>query len=374
MFMKRCVRCVVPALALASAACGQEFQANYTASTSSPGWPWVPTFGPGILSGYLANPPSWQFLNWTTPFPSLQPLIRNASLNSTKMLAQGWQLTGRLAIDKSKAFAEHPSPYGNLGSAVVAVRVEGCLFDMWFSNDASGNLLIQFVDAANGTLYSVGPPLIVPGVGTNLFDLSATYNSVTKRVRVRVNGNEIPGAGLIRAIPASLSWSVLGNTAGLSLGISSQYGVGQMRLQNCRLITRNLPTMTPSFASLGPCDTAAFQFEVLSSPGAKFAWYHDGQLLPQFIQKQIEVKGSDPNAGGVYTCIVEDDFGVALASAYVAVCQLDLNCDRTVDLTDFFTFFTCFDTGQPCADLDGSGDVELPDFFLFFNLWDSQEC
>lgn len=52
-------------------------------------------------------------------------------------------------------------------------------------------------------------------------------------------------------------------------------------------------------------------------------------------------------------------------------CLADRNCSGAVDLDDYFEFFNCFDTTDPCADVDGSGEVDLGDFFEFFNAFDA---
>lgn len=49
----------------------------------------------------------------------------------------------------------------------------------------------------------------------------------------------------------------------------------------------------------------------------------------------------------------------------------DINADGASDLADFFDFFGCYDTGAPCAELDGVAPVDLADFFLFFAGYDA---
>lgn len=48
----------------------------------------------------------------------------------------------------------------------------------------------------------------------------------------------------------------------------------------------------------------------------------------------------------------------------------DLNKDGSVDLVDFFEFFSCYDVQLPCAEVDGSPGVDLGDFFEFLNGYD----
>ncbi len=70
-------------------------------------------------------------------------------------------------------------------------------------------------------------------------------------------------------------------------------------------------------------------------------------------------------------CAAQNACGsVETDAAELRVCVSDRNCDREVDLLDFFEFFNCWDLSEACADVDGSGEVDLLDFFAFFNAWD----
>lgn len=51
-------------------------------------------------------------------------------------------------------------------------------------------------------------------------------------------------------------------------------------------------------------------------------------------------------------------------------CVADMTGDGTVDLSDFFGFFGCWDTSAQCADVDGVPGVDLGDFFGFLASWD----
>lgn len=53
-------------------------------------------------------------------------------------------------------------------------------------------------------------------------------------------------------------------------------------------------------------------------------------------------------------------------------CISDVNGDGSIDLSDFFRFFGCFDLTQPCADVTGEGVVDLIDFFEFLDAYDKQ--
>ena len=60
-------------------------------------------------------------------------------------------------------------------------------------------------------------------------------------------------------------------------------------------------------------------------------------------------------------------FGPPLRTAVPA------DCSGEVDFSDFLAYFNCYDTLQPCADIDGSTEVDMADFCDFFNAFD-QGC
>lgn len=86
---------------------------------------------------------------------------------------------------------------------------------------------------------------------------------------------------------------------------------------------------------------------------------------------ELVIKGVGDHDTASYDCVVTGACGTAVSSASVVrICASDLNCDRTVDLLDFFEFLNCWDLGWPCADVTRDAQVDLADFFGFFQGFD----
>ena len=69
-----------------------------------------------------------------------------------------------------------------------------------------------------------------------------------------------------------------------------------------------------------------------------------------------------PDSGGNIQLDTDGD-------GYGNVCDVDLNQDLKVDLSDFSLFRIAFSTQQPDADFNGDGEVNLSDFSIFRALF-----
>ncbi len=80
----------------------------------------------------------------------------------------------------------------------------------------------------------------------------------------------------------------------------------------------------------------------------------------------------DPDLSDVqFRCVASNScHSVTSGAARLRSCIADRNCDGAVDLVDFFEWFNCWDTTEPCADVDGNPEIDLSDFFTFFSHWD----
>lgn len=99
-------------------------------------------------------------------------------------------------------------------------------------------------------------------------------------------------------------------------------------------------------------------------------WYNVGGGTNWGIHG-IAAIGGALHLGGLFT---EAGGHLALSNTIYTPnpCQADLNADGTPDLTDFFTFFDCFDRQDPCADVNDDTGVDLDDFFGFLDAYDRQ--
>lgn len=353
----------------------QVIVSSYSAYSGYPTSPWM---GPAKLTNFsymTANPYTWVGANWTDAYPTRKFVFRDfdmvSKFNQTDAMIDGWRFSAILNVSNAGIKVGHASPYGNLGAVVLAIRLPGCLFDLWFSNNAAGDLFIQPADALLPD-YHVGPAVIVPGIGTSSFWLVEIYNPQSKTVTVFVNDKAVPGLTNIPAL--DLQPNQLTETRGVNFGLSSTYGTGKIALTECSLQARGKTKVVPTVTQLCRSESVGLSIDADVYGPRTFTWQRNGVQLSVGNSPFLQVFGSDPDASGVYTCIVSDAYGITLASAYVSVCSVDLNCDKQVDLDDFFAFFNCFSASQPCADIDLSGEVDLGDFFEFFNKWDAQDC
>ncbi len=366
---------VLLGLIAAGNAQSQVVVSSYSAYSGYPALPWM---GPAKLANFsytTANPYTWVGANWTDAYPTRKFVFRDfdmvSKFNQTDAMTDGWRFSAILNVSNAGIKVGHSSPYGNQGAVVLAIRLPGCLFDLWFSNNPAGDLFIQPADALLPD-YHVGPPVLVPGIGTTSFWLVEIYNPQSKTVTVFVNDKAVPGLANIPVL--DLQPNQLTETRGVNFGLSSIYGTGKIALTECSLQARGKTNVVPAVTQLCRSESVGLSINSDVYGPRTFTWQHDGVELPVGNTPFLEVFGSDPDAAGVYTCIVSDAYGITLASAYVSVCSIDLNCDKQVDLDDFFAFFDCFNAGQPCADIDLSGEVNLGDFFDFFSHWDAQDC
>lgn len=86
----------------------------------------------------------------------------------------------------------------------------------------------------------------------------------------------------------------------------------------------------------------------------------------------LTIEGFTCEPGAVYQLQVSNACGSTISNpATLSPCPADLDCSGDIDLLDFFTFFGCYDAGDPCADVDGLPGVDLADFFTFFGFFDA---
>jgi hypothetical protein len=140
----------------------------------------------------------------------------------------------------------------------------------------------------------------------------------------------------------------------------------------------------PPFIDQSPVDTRACPGKNVTltvgaqGPSLAFQWRRDGVPLEDGARVQgsrsatLTLIGAGESDSGMYDCVVLNSCGSATsASAALAVCVADLDCDGLVDLADFFQFFGCWALQERCADLDGYEGVDLGDFFAFFGDFDA---
>jgi len=100
-----------------------------------------------------------------------------------------------------------------------------------------------------------------------------------------------------------------------------------------------------------------------------------GDRMPVIIKTLNGVSGAVPNFGKVLDTGLPANARARFVSSGTSidlaiVCRSDLDADGTVDLSDFFVFFNCWDLSEPCADVSNDGEVDLVDFFSFFDGFD----
>lgn len=130
------------------------------------------------------------------------------------------------------------------------------------------------------------------------------------------------------------------------------------------------------------CPGASVTISVAIAAGtgdADYQWFKDAVAIdpltnPSAATSTLQLDALRANDDGVYTAVLTNACGsTTSAPATLRVCVADLDCSGEVDLSDFLSFFNCFDALDPCADLDDDDIVDMGDFHDFFHAYDS-EC
>ncbi len=84
-----------------------------------------------------------------------------------------------------------------------------------------------------------------------------------------------------------------------------------------------------------------------------------------------EAAGFDLSADITGDLIVDQNDVDVILAIINGPCLVDLNHDGNVDVLDFFSFITLFNTGDAAADLNTDGNVDVLDFFTFISLFNA---
>ncbi|MFN7022825.1 MAG: immunoglobulin domain-containing protein, partial [Phycisphaerales bacterium] len=147
---------------------------------------------------------------------------------------------------------------------------------------------------------------------------------------------------------------------------------------NGNLVPDECETQCPSVtqqpeAEVLPCIGGALSLSVAASgsPAPTYQWTRNGANIDGATSATLAVSPVGVADTGEYRCVVTNACGSATSEpSQVTVCAADFNCTGLpATVQDIFDFLNGYFSGDPRADVNGSGGVSVQDIFDFLSAY-----